>query len=260
MEVSTRWMDVPSENGKMAVFVAEPAEAGRYPGLAYFHVILGINERHRSIAERLASEGYVVAMPDLYHRLGYRTEFHWPDEREQAFKAAGTRSDFGHAVDSRMALNLLREMPNVDPDRLGTIGYCGGGTVALIAGCVHSDVRAVVSMYGGGMGSTDTSLNRPVPVLQLAANLKAPVLSISGAADGNPSPADVKVAAATMEKLGKTFEYHIWEGDPPAGHAFFDADIPDFHNQAAVDWAWPIKLDFLRRNLKEANVAAPAGG
>ena len=84
------------------------------------------------------------------------------------------------------------------------------------------------------------------------------MLSISGGADQRPSPADIKVAAATMEKLGKSFEYHIWEGDPPAGHAFFDADIPDRHNAAAVEWAWPIKLDFLRRHLKEATPATSA--
>ena len=43
MAVNTRWVDVPSENGKMAVFVAEPAAPGRYPGLAYFHIVLGAN-------------------------------------------------------------------------------------------------------------------------------------------------------------------------------------------------------------------------
>ena len=257
MAVNTRWVDVPSENGKMAVFVAEPAEPGYYPGLAYFHIVLGANEQHRSIAERLASEGYVVAMPDLYHRLGYRTEFRWPEEREQATAARGTQTDYGLAVDSRMALNLLRELPNVDPSRLGTIGYCGGGTVALLAGCVHSDVQAVVSNYGP-IASLDTTPAHPVPILRLLESLNCPVLSISGGADQRPSPADIKVAAATMEKLGKSFEYHIWEGDPPAGHAFFDADIPDRHNAAAVEWAWPIKLDFLRRNLKETTVATSA--
>lgn len=256
MDVSTRWVDVPSENGKMAIFVAEPVEPGHYPGLAYFHVVLGINEQHRSIAERLASEGYVVAMPDLYHRLSYRTEFKWPEEREQAADARRTQTDFGFAVDSRMALNLLRELPNVDSARLGTIGYCGGGTVAFLAGCLHPDVRAVLSMYGPGLSSMETTPARPVPPMLLAQGLKGPVLSVSGAADQRPSPAEVKVNAAIMEKLGKSFEYHIWDGDPPAGHAFFDADIADRHNAAAVEWAWPIKLDFLKRNLKEATTFA----
>ncbi len=260
MRVTSRWVDVPSENGNMAVFVAEPEEPGVYPGLAYFHVILGINEQHRSIAERLASEGYVVAMPDLYHRIGYRTEFKWPEQREDAFKASGARTYYGIAADSRLALNLLRELPNVDPQRLGTIGYCGGGTVAFLTGCFHKDVKAVISMYGSNLASLETTSGRPVPPLQLAENLEAAVLSISGDADRNPSPADIKVAAATFEKLGKPFEYHIWDGDPPAGHAFFDADIPDFHNPAAVEWAWPIKLDFLKRHLRDAPVASAAGG
>ena len=44
-------------------------------------------------------------MPDLYHRVGYRTEFRWPEEREQATAARETQTDYGLAVDSRMALN-----------------------------------------------------------------------------------------------------------------------------------------------------------
>ncbi len=109
------------------------------------------------------------------------------------------------------------------------------------------------------MASLETTQRRPVPPLQLAASLNAPVLSISGGADRNPSPADVRMAAAAMERLGKSFEYHIWDGDPPAGHAFFDADLPDRHNAAAVEWAWPIKLDFLRRNLQGAPAGTAAG-
>lgn len=258
MNTKSRWVDVPSESGRMAVFVTEPEAPGVYPGMVYYHVILGINDQHRSIAERLASEGYVVVMPDLYHRIGYRSEFKWPDQREDAFKAAGARTYYGIAADSRLALNLLREMPNVDAQRLGAIGFCGGGTVAFLTGCFNQDVKAVVDMYGSNLASLETSLGRPAPVLQLAAALQAPVLSISGAADQNPSPADIKVAAATFEKLGKPFEYHIWEADPPAGHAFFDADIPDFSNPAAVEWAWPIALDFLKRSLEEAPATSGA--
>jgi carboxymethylenebutenolidase len=260
MRTKSRWLDLPSENGRMAVFVAEPEEPGVYPGMVYFHVVLGINDQHRSIVERLASEGYVVAMPDLYHRISYRAEFSWPEQREEAFKAAGARTYYGIAADSRLALNLLREMPNVDAQRLGAIGFCGGGTVAFLAGCFNSDIRAVVDMYGSNLASMETTSGRPTPPLQLAAALQAPVLSISGGADQNPSPADIKVAAATFERMSKPFEHHIWEGDPPAGHAFFDADIPDFSNPKAVEWAWPIMLDFLKRTLQNAPVTSASGG
>ena len=71
----------------MAVFVAEPDTAERLPGLVYFHVLPGLNAQHRSMAVHLAAEGYVVAAPDLYHRVGYRTEFDYPREREQAYEA-----------------------------------------------------------------------------------------------------------------------------------------------------------------------------
>ena len=84
IQVETRWIDATSEAGKMAIFIAEPTGSGPYPGIAYCHALPGINQQHRSMAERIAAEGYVVAIPDLFNRISYRTEFRLPDERDQA--------------------------------------------------------------------------------------------------------------------------------------------------------------------------------
>jgi carboxymethylenebutenolidase len=250
MDVRSGWVDLPAEGGRMAAYVAEPVGPGPFPALVYFHVVLGINQQHRGMAERIASEGYVVVMPDMYHRTGYRQEFRFPEEREKAFQTAATVSQFGIAADSRVALNYLRERPNVDAGRLGVVGYCGGGTMAFLAACFHRDVKAAAVMYGTNLVTAEVTPRRPVRPLDLAENIQGPVLLISGNGDRNPSPADVKIAAATMEKLGKSFEHHIYQGDPPAGHAFFDADIPQLSHPAAAAWGWPIKLDFLKRHLQ----------
>ena len=249
MDIQTRWVDVPSETGRMAVFVAEPTGPGPFPGLAYFHVLPGINEQHRSMAARIASEGFVVAMPDLYNRMGYRTEFKPPAEREQAFAARRSLTYYGLAADSRMALNLLREHDRVDPERLGVIGYCLGGTVAYLAAAFHGDVRAAAVMYGPGLVSPEITPGVPVSPLELADRIKGPMLWLSARGDEIAPPSDAEAITARMEALGKTFECHIYE-DPKVGHAFFDEDIAHFYDADAAAWGWPIKLDFLRRHLQ----------
>ena len=249
MEVKTSWVDLPSEAGRMAMFVAEPASGEANPGIAYFHGVLGMNAQHQKIATQLASHGFVVTAPDLYHRLGYRLTYEFPEQRPEATKARQTLSYWGLAADSRQALNFLRENNRVATDALGIVGYCMGGRMAYLATCFNGDVKAAGLMYPSDITVAAVTPEYPVPPLALANRLPCPVLLLSGSADANPSPADVQVIAAVLDKEGVEFEYHIWDGDPPAGHGFFDEDLP-VGNSAAVAWAWPLKLSFFDRFLR----------
>ena len=252
-QVQTRWIDATSETGKMAIFIAEPTGSGPYPGIAYCHALPGINQQHRSMAERIAAEGYVVAIPDLFNRISYRTEFRLPDERDRAQAARQSLTYFGLAVDTRLALNALREHERVDPTRLGVVGYCIGGTVAYLAATVHRDVRAAAVMYGVGLVNPEITPAVPVRCLDLAGWVDCPMLWLSARGDELVPPAEVGTIAERMGSLGKDFDWHIFD-DPDVGHGFFEEDIPRFYNAAAAEWGWSLKLDFLKRHLVE-----PAG-
>ncbi len=182
-QVETRWIDATSETGKMAVFIAEPTGSGSYPGIAYCHALPGINQQHRSMAERIAAEGYVVAIPDLFNRISYRTEFRLPDERDRAQAARQSLTYFGLAIDTRLALNALREHERVDPTRLGVVGYCMGGTVAYLTAAVHGDVRAAAVMYGVGLVNPEITPAVPVRCLDLADWIDCPMLWLSARGD-----------------------------------------------------------------------------
>src|SRR5438128_851338 len=101
MDVQTRWIDLPADSGRMAAFIAEPSTSGTFPGIAHFHVVLGITEDHKRIAIRLAAEGYVVALADYYHRVGYRLSYQFPSEIAQAREARESLTYYGVAADSR---------------------------------------------------------------------------------------------------------------------------------------------------------------
>ncbi len=249
MNVSTRWVDLPSEAERMAVFMAEPDTDAVVPGLVYFHVLPGMNAQHRSMAARLAAAGYVVAAPDLYHRLGYRTEFEFPGERDRARAARESLTHFGLAADSRVALNHLREHPGVAPDRLGVIGFCMGGTVAYLAAALNRDVRASAVIYGPDIAHVEPSPRTPVSPLDLAEGIQGPMLWLSARGDHLAPPADADAIGRRMSELEKPFESHVYD-DGSVGHGFFDEDFPNFYNAAAAGWGWPLILDFLARRLQ----------
>ncbi len=249
MDVKTEWVQVPSETGTMSVFVAEPVGPGSFPGIAHFHVLPGIGQNQQNTAARIASEGYVVAIPHLYHRLTEKRAFNLPDDREEANAASRSLTYYDKAMDGRMALNLLREHDLVDPNRIGVIGYCMGGTIAYLNAAFHSDVKAAVVCYGPGLVAEPKPPASPSSPIDLAEWIDCPVLSLSASGDPLVPRADIEAAAARMKELGKSFEHHIYEDDN-VGHAFFTEDRPDLYHEGAASWGWPLKLDFLARNLK----------
>jgi carboxymethylenebutenolidase len=244
----------------MATYVVEPAGEGKYPGIVLYHAVLGLMPIWRDIAEEIATGGYVFVLPDMYHRLGRLELFpNWPENRDEAFAAAASTNYETWREDSRVALDYLKSLPKVDSERIGTYGHCYGGGAAFVTATQNPDVKAALLVCPSGMVNRALSEQTPVPPFELVPNLNASVMCLSGSADQNPSPADVQLVAERMAAAGKHFEYHIYEGDPPAGHAFFERDLPMF-NPGAVEWAWPLKLDFLRRMLQEPRVPAGTGG
>jgi carboxymethylenebutenolidase len=233
----------------MSVFVAEPDGPGPFPGIAHFHVLPGIGQNQQDTAVRIASEGYVVAIPHLYHRLTDKTAFALPGDREEANAASRSLTYYGKAMDGRAALNFLRENDLVDPNRIGVIGYCMGGTIAYLNAAWNADVKAAVVCYGPGLVTEPKPPASPTSPIDLAEWVDCPVLSLSASGDPLVPPADVEAAAARMKELGKSFVHYIYQDDN-VGHAFFTADRPDMFDEGAATWGWPLKLDFLAKHLK----------
>jgi carboxymethylenebutenolidase len=246
METRACWKELPGDGAPMSMYVAEPADSGTFPAILHFHTILGVNPQHQSMARRIASEGYVVVIPDLYYRLGKRMVFEPTPDRTSRMAAVGSLTDWGLTADTRSTLDYLKGYANVDNARIGVLGYCVGGRVAFLAACLHRDVKAAVIAYGTEITEAALSPKHPALPLDLAEGISGPMLHLSGSLDQISSPAHVESIAATLIDLGKQFEYEIYEG---AGHAFFDEDIPERFNPVADAAGWERKLSFFKRFL-----------
>lgn len=124
-------------------FLATPEGSRPWPGLVLIHEAFGLNDNMRSIARRFAGEGYAAYAVDLFagrNRVVCMARFIGGMLR-------GATERFG-IDDLRAALDKLGRHPGVDPARLGAVGYCMGGSLAIAWACNDDRLRAIAPYYG----------------------------------------------------------------------------------------------------------------
>jgi carboxymethylenebutenolidase len=137
------------------------------------------------------------------------------------------------------------------------IGFCSGGRHAYLAACSLARVDAVVDCWGGNVIVDDVKLltaKRPVAPIDLTENLRCPLLGLFGNDDQNPNPDQVNRTEALLQKLGKRYEFHRYDG---AGHAFFNASRPAYRAEQALD-GWNKVFAFFHRHLATPAAARAA--
>ena len=228
--LQTRTVEFPVEGGgKAAGFEARPSGAGSYPGVLVVQEWWGLNEHIQDVAQRLATEGFVALAPDLYE--GKTT-------KDPNLAAAWMSAlDPEKAVRILLAgLRFLQEKEPIYAEHVGVIGFCMGGSYALLLACRAPALKAAVPFYG----------DLPDPLEQVK-NIRCPVLFIAGGKDR-------WINSAKVEKLKKAFQQFGIHGEvriyPEADHAFFNDTRPDVYNPAAAQDAWMRTIALLNRTLK----------
>jgi carboxymethylenebutenolidase len=207
-------------------------------GIVVVQEAFGVNAHIEDVAGRFAAEGWLAVAPHLFHRTGdpQLPYDDYPGVRPHtgALTAEGVLDD----VDEALA-HLDRA--GIERARTGIVGFCMGGTVALVT-AVHRDVGAAVSFYGGGVGEGRFGFR---PLAEEAAELRAPWLGLYGDLDKGIPPADVERLRAAAAASGQPTEVVRY---PDAGHGFHCDPRPAYHPASAHD-AWTRTLDWFDRYL-----------
>lgn len=187
--------------------VYDDAGTGRRPGVLVAHDWYGVSDYVKGRAEQLAQLGYVAFVADIYGK-GIR-----PQTSKDAAAVSGKLKDDRALIRARMnaALDILKNNPRVDPDRIAAIGYCFGGMAVLELARSGADIAGVVSFHGG--------LDTPTP--QDAKNIRCKVLILHGADDPFASAAQVAAVEDEMRKAGVDYQITLYGG---AVHAFTRED------------------------------------
>jgi carboxymethylenebutenolidase len=209
-------------------FVAWPAGAKSVAAVIVIHEWWGLNGQIREIARRLARQGYVAIVPDLYHGKV-------ADDPETAHTLVRGLDEDRALADLDEAARWLRAQARTAKSRLGVVGFCMGGRLAELFALHEPSVAAAVMYYG-----------RPETHPGKLAALKAPLQGHFGSQDGGIPPDSVSAFRAALETAGKTAEIYLY---PRAGHAFMHEGRQSYQPDAARQ-SWTLTLAFFQKYLK----------
>jgi len=228
--VRTSNVDLKVNGDNAYAFVAEPDDNARHPGVVMIQEWWGIEPHIRQLAQKLATEGFVVAVPDLFHGK-IATE---PDDAQKMVMMI--RGNVEKAAREIIgALDTVKAMPNVEPKKLGLMGFCVGGFLAYYVASRYPDLGAVVPFYGAGYDPTPEEV----------AKVNAPVLAFYGSRDHSSPMEQVRKIESMYKGAGKDITVKVYD----AGHAFLNPDHGMGNEKAAAE-AWPLAVNFLKQHLK----------
>jgi len=210
-------------------YLVRPEKAsGRLPGLIVIHEWWGLNDNVRDEARRLAAEGYVVLAVDLY---AGKVAAQPPEAMKLSQQLTANPGPAEAALRAAYAyLDQVEKAP-----RIGTIGWCLGGRWSLRTALLLPDQVDATVIYYGTLKAGDEELAR----------LQMPILGLFASKDRVVPAATVTAFEATMQRLGKDVDIHMYEG---ADHGFANPSGTLYDPRAAED-AWRLTTAFLKEHL-----------
>ncbi len=240
--MTTETIQITGHNGdEIDAYVARPEGPGPFATVLVAHHMPGWDEWCIEVTRRFAHHGYLAVCPNLHYRMGPGT----PAEMSARIRDDGGQRDAFVLGDLQGALDYIRARDDAT-GKVGVIGFCSGGRVAYMAGC-NLELDAAVDCWGGNVIPTPDRINenQPTPVIDMTPNMGCPVLGLFGNDDGNPDIEQVNAIEAELQKHGKEYEFHRYDG---AGHAFFNWAGTSHRPEQAKD-GWDKVFDFYARHL-----------
>jgi len=219
---------VKVDGGEMPVYFARPAGAANPPVILVCMEIFGLHEYIRDVTRRLAHLGAFAIAPNYYFRSG--VDLTKVDELPKLFPIVNAVSDTALFADLDATVAWAKSQGG-DTAKLGIIGFCRGGRNVWHYSTHNPNLKAGVAFYGSLVDKSDAV---PKSSIELAAEVKEPVLGLYGEEDSGIKVDQVKDMEAALKAAGKTVEFHIYPGAPHGFHADYR---PSYRKEQAEN-AW----------------------
>jgi carboxymethylenebutenolidase len=205
-----------------------PQQAGMYPGLVLLHDRWGLTGQMKDLGARLACEGYMVIIPNLYGRLGGMVT-----ANDDVAAALLERQNDAHVItDINSCCEYLNTLTMAKKNIHGVVGYGMGGSYALRFACHRKRLRAAVSYYGKMITPNET-----------VKDLFAPVLYHQAGKDTWATQDDVEQLRSASATYAKRIDIHCY---PNTSHAFCNEMKASAYDADSASLAWERTASFLK--------------
>ncbi len=236
-------VELQTPSGPMRCYIFQPAAASKCPGVLFYSEIFQVTGPIRRTAALIAGQGYLVAVPEVYHEIE-------PAGTVLAYDQAG--ADKGNAdkyakdlssydADTRSLIDYLNSREDCT-GRLGAVGICLGGHLAFRA-AMNPEIRATACFYATDIHSGTLGKGKQDDSLARASGIKGELLHIWGRQDPHVPLAGRNLIKARLEEAGANFQWlevngaHAFmrdEGyryDPALAYACYGLIFELFHRQ-----------------------------
>jgi carboxymethylenebutenolidase len=230
---------IKTSDGEIPGYRAMPTTGSSLPTVIVVQEIFGVHEHIKDVCRRLAKMGYFAIAPEMYARQGDVSKLKSIDEiRPIVAKVPDKQvmSDLDATVD------FAKASGRADARKLAITGFCWGGRVVWLYAAHNPNLKAGVAWYGRLVG--DASEMTPKHPVDIAADLKAPVLGLYGGADAGIPVDTVEKMKAACAAAKKPCEITVYPDTPHAFHADYR---PSFREGPAKD-GWAKLTAFLKAN------------
>ena len=236
--------DLSTTRGPMRVHTFTPTAPGTYPAVIFFSEIFQVTGPIRRMAAALAGEGYLVAVPEVYHEfepLGSVLAYDQPgSDRGNELKFTKELASYDEDVD--VLARWLQTHPSCT-GKIASYGVCLGGHLALRAG-YHDAISAVASYYPTDVHSASLGAGKSDDTLKRIAEMKASILFVWGRQDPHIPKEGRDLIHRALEESAVPFEWHEFN----AAHAFLRDEGPRY-NPALARVCNALLLHFLQEAL-----------
>jgi carboxymethylenebutenolidase len=242
--LSESFVDLTTTRGAMRVHLFTPDGGGAHPGIIFYSEIFQVTGPIRRMAAALAGEGYLVAVPEVYHEfepLG--TVLAYDADGSARGNSLKTEKEIAsYDEDTDVVANFLLGHESCS-GRIASFGVCLGGHLALRAG-LHPDVSAVGAFYPTDLHTGNLGLGKSDDTLERLASVEASLLFVFGRQDPHIPVEGRRKIHALLEDAGVDFEWHEFN----AAHAFL-RDEGVRYNPALARVAMALLLRFLAEKI-----------
>ena len=230
---------IPVADGEIPAYRAMPANGRNFPTVLVVQEVFGVHEHIKDLCRRFAKAGYFAVATELYARQGDVSKI---TDFKELMPIVGSVPDAQVMSDLDATVAWAKSTDKADVKRLAVTGFCWGGRIVWLYAAHNPNLKAGVAWYGRLDGNR-TELQPKYP-LDIASDVKAPVLGLYGGKDKGIPQTDVDKMRAALAAANSKSRIDVY---PDAEHGFNADYRPSYDAEAAKD-GWAKALDWFRKN------------